>query len=362
MKYAIGPDRMREFDSRAAVTIPEIILMENAGRQIAEHLLRDLRAIPVDSVVFLVGTGHNGGDGLVAARHINDAGVPAQVFMAGSDLKPLTRTMLETLDSSMTKVHTLEGSGNETLIELLRDNPARHIFADAFLGSGINRPLSSEKIASLMAAWNESPASRYAVDVPSGSGAAPDWPVFHATCTLAVQFPRDILFTQPLRNHCGEIRCLSIGFPAALLREYCAEPWEHGLTPLLEQSDLSTFLPPLPSHAHKGTRGRVEVFAGSRGMAGAALLAARAALHSGAGMVRLACADEDITDLVLEQEPALMTTMDGTPGSWGNCILAGPGREQGDNADISAIKSSLPLVVDAGGSKAPCPWLLMQGE
>ena len=87
--------------------------------------------------------------------------------------------------------------------------------------------------------------------------------------------------------------------------------------------------------------------------AGAALLAARAALYSGAGLVRLACADADLTGMVLEHEPALMTMVDASPGSWGNCILAGPGLgEAAEQLTSSLVETDSALVIDADGLAA----------
>lgn len=361
MKYVIAMEEMREFDRRASRIIPEMILMENAGRLVAEHLLRDLRALNVKSLVILAGPGHNGGDGIVAARHLNDNNLAVTIFLTSSNLKPLTRSMLETLDKSMSSVCFLAeaggaGAGYDELIGLLKETEPQHAFLDAFLGSGINRPLDGGGggLPELMEAWNRSGALRYAVDLPSGIGAGADggnWPVFQADYTLAIQFPRSVLYTGHLREHCGEIRCLDIGFPAALLREYVADPRQYGMLPLLEERDLPQIIRPVPEDAHKGTRGRVEVFAGSPGMAGAALLTARAALHSGAGLVRLASSDTDLLRMVLEQEPALMTAItdkEEVPGDWGDCILAGPGwGKQPETLTSSLIKSDRPLVMDA---------------
>ena len=377
MNYAISSAAMKGFDSRACEIIPEMVLMENAGRLIAEYLLRDIRARQVEVVSFLVGPGHNGGDGLVAARHLNDGGVAVRVFMTAAELKPLTHSMAKALDPSMTKMSFLAETSCDELCDLLRSDPARHhLFVDAFLGGGTNRPLSAAAcgfdLLKLIQSWNESDAPRYAVDLPSGSwgegegwdgswgegeseseggsGKEADWPVFQADYTLAIQFPRDILFTQPLRTFCGEIYCLKIGFPAALLRDYCARPQEYAMRPLLDHDDLPRLIQKMPASAHKGRRGRVEVFAGSAGMAGAALLAARAALHSGAGLLRLACAEADITSMVLEHEPALMSAGDMVPGSWGDGILAGPGwGKQTEELLAAVMRSDIPVVVDADG-------------
>ncbi len=346
---------MRAFDAQATEIIPEMILMENAGRLIAEHIIRDFRASHLKTLLILAGTGHNGGDALVAARHLNNEGIPTRIFLVNRKLKPLTQTMLETLDSHLSTVSALSETGPNELIAFLKHKHC--VVVDGVLGSGIRRPISDSTLLTVIEHWNRSAAFRYAIDVPSGisdiaESEEPTPVFFHANCTLAIQFSRTALYGN-LREYCGNIRHLEIGFPAALLRRYTEAQQEHGLIPLLETEDLPERIPPIPAGAHKGKRGKVEIFAGSRGMEGAAVLAARATLHSGAGMVRIDCQSESIIDEVLNQEAAIMADTETKPGSWGSCLLAGPGwgRQTQKTREVmmELIQSNLPLVVDADG-------------
>ncbi len=358
MNYAIDTHHMRDFDAQATEIIPEMILMENAGRIIAGHIVRDFRASHLKTILILAGTGHNGGDALVAARHLNNKGIPTRIFLVNRKLKPLTQTMLETLDSHLSTVSALSETGPDELIGFLKHKHTHCAVVDGVLGSGIRRPISDSTLLRIIEHWNRSAAFRYAIDVPSGisdiseSAETPPPVFFHADCTLAIQFSCTAFYGN-LREYCGKIRHLEIGFPAALLRRYTEAQQEQGLIPLLETEDLPERIPPISADAHKGKRGKVEVFAGSRGMEGSAVLAARATLHSGAGMVRIDCPSESIIDEVLKQEAAIMTDTETKPGSWGNCLLAGPGwgRQTQKTTEVmmELIQSNLPLVVDADG-------------
>lgn len=427
-RFIADTEIMRSFDRESAEIVPEMILMEQAGTTMANELLRDVqKAAGYQAFCILAGPGHNGGDALVLARHIIQAGYQAEVFYRPpSKEDPLVSRMLRALDTDESRVRILNSDPNDEswdrfcdFLDTRKSEAFSWVLVDGFLGSGISRPLyplnlgpvnhgpvnhgpvnhgpvnqsaaNTEKQAAdhssvnrgkentdhsrglqrLCALWNSWPGKRYALDVPSGSGeqASSDWPILKADVTLGVQFPRRFLFRPAFRELAGEIRTITIGFPLSRLeRVYASYPDsstssakpefsqvdDPGLSERISLEMLQQLVPPLPSHAHKGVRGKVEVYAGSEGMSGAARLSASAALHASAGLVKVYNSNPNVLESVSANEAALMT---GTlpdqsfqPGEWGSAALAGPGWGRGaDQRSIltSLAQSPIPLLLDA---------------
>lgn len=391
--FIADTDRMRAFDRESAAIVPEMILMEQAGGAMAREMLRDIQSIPGrPGFCILAGPGHNGGDALVAARHIIRDGYPVEVFyLHPSKEDQLLSDMLTALDRDRSRVHALRKDSRDQgwvrlceFLEAREPEASSWVLVDGFLGSGISRPLfpaqseTGPKAAHsgpelnhgmerLVKIWNSWPGRRYALDVPSGSSekASPRWPVLQADVTLAVQFPRRYLYRPQIRKFAGDIRTITIGFPPsrqeALIASYPGKEaalTDTGLSELLTPRMLRQLVPPLPADAHKGVRGKVEVYAGSQGMTGAARLSASASLHASAGLVKLYNADPSVLDAASAGDPSLMTGIlspDGfQPGTWGTAALAGPGwgQKKDQRKDQSGIlaslgASSLPLLLDA---------------
>jgi hydroxyethylthiazole kinase-like uncharacterized protein yjeF len=371
VNYVISNKEMREFDRRSVEFIPEMILMEHAGRLMAGEILRDFPRPAAVAMHILTGPGHNGGDALVVARHLADEGVSSTVWLVRDELGELPARMAGGLDPAFVTLRSLEPSGWELLLKTLealsggprtRGEEGETILVDGWLGSGISRPLPSDGPAGeLPGLWNRAAARRYALDIPSGlsDDYRADWPVLRTDVTLAVQYPRRVMYSEPARDCCGEIRIIEPGFPAALRREL-----ESGLVPLSADADLPALIPPMNPGVHKGDRGRLEVIGGAEGMEGAAILAARACVRSGAGMVRVATPSAAAAQ-VIEADPALMhrriadgdADSSGDPGAdgWARGLLIGPGLGRGDTGDRltlllrDLLVRDLPTVIDADG-------------
>jgi hydroxyethylthiazole kinase-like uncharacterized protein yjeF len=333
---------MREFDLECSAIIPEMLLMEDAGRLMAEEIFRELRRKDRGSILFLAGPGHNGGDALVAARHLSLRGISSRVFLTRSGLRDLTEIMLNSLDPQFVSAQVLPEGEWEPLFSALdatADDP-ESILVDGWLGSGITRPIDSESdrsIGELIRRWNQARATRIALDVPSGLADNYDaaWPVFQADITLAVQYPRRMLYTEPARGFCGEIRVIRPGFPGAVRRAMESKPRENGLVSLMDGEDLPSLIEPMDPAAHKSSRGRIAVYGGAPGTEGAAVLAARAAAKSGAGMVRIYSPHDSAAPAMLSEDPSLMHAPIEVSGSsalpitggdiWADVLVIGPG-------------------------------------
>lgn len=261
--------------------IPSVLLMENAGRGAAEHIAARMTAAGLRRVVVLVGPGNNGGDGLVVARHLAAIcdGATVRVLYAceAGTLQGDAAVMRDALGA--TAVHCRTATASDDPAALLGD---AEVVVDALFGTGLTRPIEGLSVG-LIDAANEAqaPRLRVALDTPSGldvdRGVALGGRAFRAdlTCTFATS--KTGLHTGEGLGHAGEVVVVGLG---VALDGYLAAP----------QAWLSlAAAPPSRSRtAHKGVAGRVLVVGGSAGTTGAALLAARAAHRTGAGLVTIA--------------------------------------------------------------------------
>lgn len=252
--------------------IPGERLMENAGRAVADDVHRRYPARPV---VVLCGPGNNGGDGFVAARHLQAAGHPVCLALLGS------RDALKG-DAAL---HAARWNGT---VEPLAASVLGHspVVVDALFGAGLARPLDGAA-RDAVAAINASRLDCVAVDVPSGVsgdtgevlGGEGGAPRCVATVSFARKKPAHLLL--PGRLLCGDLHIADIGIPDSVIA---------GIAPAQSENDAALWAErfpwPQPS-GHKYSRGHALVVGGGR-MTGAGRLAARAALRAGAGLVTVA--------------------------------------------------------------------------
>ena len=246
--------RAAELAARDAGT-PLSELMERAGAALADLVWRVAAGRPV---TVLCGPGNNGGDGYVAARMLRDRGADIRVLAFGQPSTDLVKDAESLWGGQVSSVD----AGNAGI---------GSIMVDCLFGTGLSRALES-RLAEQLAAIAARAHRTIAADLPSGlatdDGTLLGCP-YHADLTLAfgAYKPAHTLF--PAAGHCGEILLENIGLSPA-----CT----------VTVAEMPSLTPPGPQD-HKYIRGLVAVIAGS--MAGAAELAARAALRGGAGYVRL---------------------------------------------------------------------------
>ena len=277
-------EEMRALEQAAvAAGTPTEALMENAGLAVAQEVWISLGAAPERTVVVLAGPGNNGGDGLVAARHLHDFGANVVVLLLAqrgeddADLKQLIEREVP--------VHLLTEDDLAALDDALAGADA---VVDAVLGTGRARPLTGliEQVLTRVAHARNAPVAPQviAVDLPTGvdcdTGAA-DPHTLAADVTVALGVSKAGLHTLPGAEYAGRIEVIDIGLPRERVDALPVE--------LLNARWVRERLPARPTGANKGTFGRVLVVAGSELYVGAARLTALAALRSGAGLVTLAC-------------------------------------------------------------------------
>ena len=262
-------------------------LMEQAGLAIAQEIRRALGGTGVAGkrVLMLVGPGNNGGDGLVAARHLARWGASVILFLATirPDDDPNLRLALSE------GAQAVSANSNDSLSALERALRSSHVVVDAVLGTGRSRPLSGA-LANVMARVSKNadlPRNRrplyVAVDVPTGIDAATgraDPLTPRTDLTLALGFPKVGHFIFPAPEYMGVLNTLDIGIPPELSKDISLE--------LITPSWVRQQLPQRGLNGHKGTYGHALIVGGSVNYPGAACLAAGAALRSGPGLVTLA--------------------------------------------------------------------------
>ena len=301
--------QMREADARTAAEFntPSLTLMENAGAAAAHFATSRYGAEAAGRAVFLCGKGNNGGDGLVAARHIKEkisgANPVVLLFAPASMLKGDAAANL----ARWQKVGgTLRIVPDVTAWQKERAAlGAAPLVVDALLGTGLSGPVEGLLRAVIEYVNAACPAARVlALDIPSGmssdSGDSPG-PCVRAGATLALAAPKIGMLLPPNCNSVGKLAVAGIGIPPALLDENPALKL-NWVTP----ADFAALPLEREASSHKGTYGHALILAGSRGKAGAAALAGFGALRAGAGLSTVATPDSCL-DTVASFFPELMT-------------------------------------------------------
>lgn len=328
------------FDAQAmeVTGVPQRSLMESAGRAVAA-LVR--RVYPESPVVGVIGSGHNGGDGLVALRTLAAWGTPVRAVLA-ADRHP--------------EDPLLHGWSVEMVVEPVAPEPPAWttgdrpiVILDGVLGTGIRGAPRPRQAAAIE--WiNSSGRPVVAIDVPSGvdstTGAAPGGAV-RADLTIALGAPRVGALLHPGRGLAGRHVAVEIGFPPMARRDAGAV--------LSTPAWALSRLPKRGTDTHKNAVGRVLVIGGQEGMAGAVILAGSAAFRSGAGLVRIAAAGSNRAAIhaalpeaifIEWDDPAALT--DALASS--DTIVAGPGLGVSESARSAlgvACEGSLPILLDA---------------
>jgi NAD(P)H-hydrate epimerase len=353
---------MRELEARAdqryGLTSP--ILMNNAGKSAADIFVQHLlpqQSIQGLNVLFFIGPGNNGGDGLVMAGHLATAGANISLYHWKErkliiNNEPITEQEVKT---------ALEAQIKE----------ADYII-DALLGTGRSRPMN-EDMRTLLARAKQEREQRtalriVAIDLPSGLNADTgevDPGCIHADTTITLACPKQGFFFFPGRDYIGELSVGDIGLPVEL---------EQGLqTEMLTGKLVHKLLPERPLNSNKGSFGKVMLFCGSLPYPGSAYLAGSSAGRIGGGLITLAVTEKmlpfyasslhEATFAILPPEEAesferSKALTEKLPGY--KALLIGPGLGQSPNTrevilQILEFVRSMPeekrplLIIDADG-------------
>ncbi len=334
-------ESVRELDRRAIEIhgIDGYDLMRRAGRR-AFEILRG-RWPEARAVTICCGGGNNGGDGYVVARLAKEAGLSVQLIaMKAPD--ELAGKAAQAARDWLALGGTVENPD-----ERLRGD----VIVDALLGTGLDRPVRDD-YARLIDHINDASRPVLAVDVPSGLNADTGMPqgrCVHAEATVTFIGRKRGLHTGQAGRWCGAVLFDALETPPEI---------HEGMPPdatLLDAAQLPGWLPPRPADTHKGDLGRLLIVGGNHGMAGAPVLAGRAALRTGSGLVTIATRAQNAL-LAPSIQPELMSHGVETLEAFeplaerADTLALGPGLGQDDWARAlfkRAVESAHPIVVDA---------------
>jgi ADP-dependent NAD(P)H-hydrate dehydratase / NAD(P)H-hydrate epimerase len=346
-----------------AAGVSAALLMERAGRAVAATALR--LQPRVRRVVVLAGPGNNGGDGYVAAAEFCRRGLDVSVLemtdAPRSEIARAARAAMLTETPAVRCVAALDR--HDPLATALLD--AADLVVDALLGAGRARPVGDD-LADLFERVRATGAPVLAVDVPSGldaDRASVDGETLTATWTLQLSAVKPASLLPPARDRYGAWWIDDLGLTPSLIAD-------HAIADVVGRTRAGRALPRRRSDAHKYRAGTVLVAGGSARYAGAAELAARAALRAGAGYVTLATASRHPNSwpelVAIGWDGADAAALADAPA---DVTVIGPGLEV-DDATLTRLLAALAeraLVLDGGallpaaiaatGARAAAPWV-----
>jgi len=319
-------------------------LMQRAGRSVARLAMR-LAQDTGGPIVVVAGPGNNGGDAWVAASELLGTFNRVVVF-------DVTGTAPRAAAALTAREAFVAAGGVITREWPSVQRPA--LVIDGLLGIGLARPIEAP-LEGAIASINGSGSPVLAIDVPSGldadTGAIRGYAV-HATATLTFLAHKPGLLTASGPELCGTIECDDLGLGHAAR--------EKARGTVLDVETVRGWLAPRPRNSHKGAYGTVGVIGGTRGMVGAALLAARAALLSGAGKVQVGLLAPDALAVDPLHPELMLRPVDDVVHA--DVVVAGPGAGRSPSATTASLfeRSVLPallagartLVLDADGLNA----------
>lgn len=293
MRYLFTGLQSKELDTHAIGTVgfPGLVLMEKAAMTLVSVIME--REQPDRGVLFVCGTGNNGGDGLAAARMLHQQGFRTAILLIGDAerLSPDAKKQVELAAACDVPVVTEDAIFS----------PAYDVIVDGLFGVGLSRDVTGvyEKVIQDI---NQSGRKVYAVDVPSGINGN-DGTVMNvavrADITVTFGVNKLGLVLYPGCLYAGEVIVGDIGYPGASYRAIEDPAYYY------EPEDLKKIIPARRPDGHKGSFGHVSVIGGSREMSGAALLSAKAAYAAGAGLVHV-CSAKENRELLLSGMPEIL--------------------------------------------------------
>ncbi len=370
MERLLSAKQMKACDDRTIqeIGIPSAVLMERAALSVVEEMKK--ADLDLSRVLVVCGSGNNGGDGFAIARLLSESFFSQDHVSVQEDSapdysisKPMVTLSFVGNESSMTKETVLQRKICENLglkVSRYFMDDEYTVIVDAIFGIGLSRPVEGD-YAEVIRWINAQSARVVAVDIPSGVN-ADDGRVCGVcvkadlTVTFACRKIGQILF--PGAEYCGRVVCRDVGIPA--------DRWLDSSSAVCTYTKQElALLPQRKPYSHKGTYGKVLLIAGSEGMSGAALLAARASFRSGCGMVRIFTPECNRAILQTSLPEAMVSSWNPEETeetvkerlenalAWSDAVGIGPGLGRSPMAgvllDFVLEHCGKPLVIDADG-------------
>jgi hydroxyethylthiazole kinase-like uncharacterized protein yjeF len=358
----VTAEEMRIIDRKTieGYGIPGAVLMERAGFSVTAMIKQ---VFSPRKVIIISGSGNNGGDGLVVARNLYNEGWDVKVFLTIKieDLKGDALLQYRVANKLGIKIYPINDflTQHSSLI-------TRHcIIVDALLGTGLSKNVTG-LLSEVISLINTSNVPIVSVDIPSGISSDNGQimgEAIRADYTVTFGLPKRGHLLYPGAQHSGKLFIEDIGFPEELLNS------EKLHIELLMKDKVSTLIPQRPRYSYKGNYGHVLIVAGSKGKTGAAIMAAKACIRSGAGLVTIGI-PKSLADVFQSRVTEEMTLIlpdkgDGTLSQRAfrvilnflneraTTLAIGPGISVSDDTkklmDTLIKTSTTPMVIDADG-------------
>lgn len=346
MKQIVNGRQMKEldYDTIHSYGVESLVLMERAALAVTEELKKNF---DTGKILVICGSGNNGADGMAAARILHLEGYRVDMYLAGK---------MESFTPEAKIQWKIAGNYGISVVNNFRPDEYTSI-VDAVFGVGLSREVTG-KYRELFELVNRSRIPVLAADIPSGICSATGkvmGTAIRAAKTVTFAYAKAGLYLYPGAFYSGEVIVRDIGI-------YGQKP---GALYALDENEID-WIPPRRSDGNKGTFGKVLIVAGSKNMSGAAYFSAKAAMLTGAGMVRIFT--EESNRVILQQLfPEAMLTTYGQGDSqdeiirqlsgaadWADVAVVGPGIGTSEEAlwileELIKEDTEKPLLIDADG-------------
>lgn len=315
--------------------MPGILLMERAAITVAEEIMKDFPK-GANGLVVVEG-GNNGGDGLAAARILINAGFNVDVVRIGAlshetESFVKNRQILNRMGVGITDLNKIEPAYSFENME----KKSYDFIVEGIFGVGLTRNVGKPHDF-IIRYLNDMTAKKYSIDIPAGVNADTGkimGEAFRADRTITFGFNKPGLILYPGAKYAGSVLVKDIGFDINVIKDEEINYFS------FDKDDL-TMLPERQPDVNKGSCGKLSVIAGSKGMAGAAVLCTKAAYRMGIGMVKVYTHEKN-RDIICNGicESLIMTYNDETSArecvrdavSFSDTVLIGPGLSKDKNA------------------------------
>lgn len=334
------------------IGIPSSVLMYTAGNEIAKQVMK--REDPCNHVTVMIGSGNNGGDGFVVAHLLKEAGFEVIAIQAVANEKV-------TGDAAIYKKVYLASGGllkqHLKVAEIAQHLHQTDIVIDALLGIGI-KGTPKEEMCTLIEIINQSRATVYAIDIPSGvpiDRVAGEVIAVQADVTYCLIAYKMSAFLKDTAPFYGETILLAFGIPANVFERVSSRQ-------LITQETVTKHLPKRDPFSHKGSHGRGLVIGGSAEMPGSITMTARAALRTGAGLLQVATIKRVIPTIAAACQEAMYIELTGETSITGgieklnfataDAVAIGPGMTKEKAAEEffrACFDQECTLIIDADG-------------
>lgn len=350
IEYVVTGEEMQSYDYNTIkhFKVPGLVLMEQAALACVKEIMKCFPS-KKEKVLILSGKGNNGGDAMAVARILKQKGYCVEIFIVSN--RSVKREDFS--ESAAVQYDILNHMNIPMVTKQISDS--YDIIIDGIFGVGLNRDITGN-VASIIEQINTFNGYKISLDIPSGvhaSTGAICGVAFQADMTITFAFFKRGLYFFPGAQYAGKIVKKEIGITEDSFLGNLPEMFAL-------KGEIKEYLPKRTPWGHKGTFGKVLLVAGSKHIGGAAILAGKAAMMCGCGMLRVCIHKEQKSELLMMLPEAMVDTYETSSEAmeqvkkglqWADVIAIGPGLGTDEIAEQLLItiitESKKPLVMDA---------------